>query len=676
MKNDDAYRILLDGYREARLEQPLSPSYEIVYINGELYHLYDAYYYTLDGDAGTRQTCVLCDGYPSEAGFSIHKTGDDEATGKSASDVVTMTRTGTGSYNAILLDDCEVDMAYAGNSRIIPVNFRLLVKPSGSTSSTIVTYDHPLDFYNGSWGMPSGGDSGSGILTREPCVDDRYFSCSSAHFEVDECYNSYSSFFKDRYMYFNMSDYTYSYSGEIPRYRYEYAYSENEDDCWSNPKIVGKTQIGTYSVHDWYRVNFAIGSPADIVVGQVNVEDVEGVLSGTVIDNWSRRDPILAMAGVCGRRSGSAWDNCRKECGDRNSLTQYSWAVEKRVCEGLYKGGPVIQERYVKISRSYPDGQFDLGVCGYWSMKFGDCAQYWNEIVKPGPVELVGDPWICSAAPAAPGSETFPACPAQSQDCYRWYVIYSEHEYCSTMSCGEQVLKEKHWYKSLDITTEYYSGKWDDKSFEFVKTPYTVSIKNLDCVDCSGNPDTSKTAYAVTSTGVYKRKVVGYRRFEAVDMNGYTAEDKIEDILSSYVPDMMCPSGAADCGDCLKYVMAMGAPSHVDIEYGNYRFRPLNGVYDGVYVGNVMVDPMYSGWTWSFITLEYQMDMKDLLSLPDIGDRRTVLSSGQLHGESAHPEFIQEHGTTVYDNIFVPFSTSYCPDTDLHPVILRLFPPC
>lgn len=593
MKNDDAYRILLDGYREARLESPLSPSYEIVYINGELYHLYDAYYHTLEGDDGTRKTCILCDGYSSENGFSIYEAGDDTATSKSASDLVTMTRTGGGSYTAIILDDCELDMAYAGNSRIVPVNFRLLVKPSGSTSSTVVTYDHPLDFYNGSWGRPSGGHSGRSVMTQEPCVDDRYYACSDAHFEVDECTGSYAGFFEDRYMYFNMADYTYHYSGTIPRYRYEYAYSEHVDDCWRGPEVVGKTQIGTYSVHDWYNANFAIGTPADIVVDQVNGEDVEGVLSGTVVDNWTKDKPVMAMAGVCGRRSGSASNSCSKQCQDRNSLKQYSWAVEKRVCEGLYKGGPVIQERYVTVERDYPDGQFELGVCGYWSMRHGDCVQYWNEVVKPGPVELYGDPWICSAAPAAPGSEVFSSCPSQSQDCYRWYAIYKDHEYCDTRSCGEQVLKEKYWYNAIDITAEYYSGKWDEKSFEFVKTPYKVEVQNLGCVDCSGNLDTSKKVYAVTSTGVYKRKVVGYRRFEAVDTNGYTSDDKIQDVLSSYTPDMTCPSGDADCGECLKYVTAMGA-SRVDISLG---LIGLDSAYP-LNLCDVTVDPMYAEWTF------------------------------------------------------------------------------
>ena len=216
MKNDDAYRILLSGYETCSVESAISPQFETVTIGGETYHLYNAPYYTLDGDPGTKSLCLLLDPTvftddidPATAFTLTFYDGGETGSGrfptieKTFSDAVVISASGKGDRRAFVLDDSVMtvstwDMALNGalnvyyqNRYILTLYARTLVKPSGSTAQTVVTYDHPLDFYAGLWSTRSSGGSSSNVFG--PCVSDVFYSCTGGRFTRSDCANSKSA---------------------------------------------------------------------------------------------------------------------------------------------------------------------------------------------------------------------------------------------------------------------------------------------------------------------------------------------------------------------------------------------------------------------------------------------------------------------------------------------------
>ena len=729
MKNDDAYRILLSAGVEAEeavhedLDSPmLSPSFEIVYINGEGYHLYNAYYHTLDGDDGQKQVCVVTD--DGRGSYRIHlEDGTDLS--KSRSDEISFD---DDSRKVLLLGDIDLDYVVSTSypDYGTPIEFysiRTLVK-AGSSAQNVVTYDHPFDFYNGVWNRSTTGSSGGFVSSFEfqfskPCLTGKYYACGSSggnggsgganapEFTIDDCVVGYSGMGKGRYYTFNRYKKSKSYGSEgesIPYYRHTYRYMTYADDVYSNPQEVSKQQIGTIDISSNTYISAVKKSAAKMIVQKTVNEEEETVwlpfYSGSTIDRYA-----LAIARDCGYGRTNMYGTCIGpghdpywECynaKESDSVTQYSWALFKRVCEGTFKNvGVTVQTKYGIITRDYPNGSWKLGGCGYESWQYGECLNVQSFIVRNDnwerdeegngcAVSLVGTPWICSEAPSAPGSTTWsPVCPEQSDECKKYFIIVKKEEYGSTSNCNSPVLAKLHWHEApIDITEEYMSGRYKKSNYEYSKIPYVIGTARANCVDCQGNPKKSDIMYTVNGNGPYRSQVVVFREYDSVDGNGVTAEEKISDVYDSISTGDVRTITVTQTGcACMKYVRAMGAEP-VYISLGNVC---LGGFTDGN--GNLVradtftpgveqVDGLYNGWTWDVVAVNSENGYTSILPVPLVN--LSVIGNGTLYGEFVDPEFIDENGTHVVTGIPVPYYGGNLRD-DPHyaDAFLKLTPPC
>ena len=492
----------------------------------------------------------------------------------------------------------ELDTSIAQSVNLMPYQWIRTIVRSDDDDAEVISYDYDLDDYKEYYKI-----SRSDSEDFDPC-DPPVYSFQETVTECPDTSSVSASVFvagRDGIVNLSILDDTKSdsYKHSLTRMNtcntYKYT-SFEENDIWEHPVLISSQPAGS----DTQVSSLLTKLNSYAVAGK----DIYGYLSG--YEYFPLEHKIGAY--TCGIFAFGWGFGCPWE-GRYPVIKQRCWALERQVCSGLFKtaDAPVVQSRHVIIERNFPYGDWNIGELFYDWWKDDDCILIESvfildgrEYAGGGVTSLVGEPWIMSPAPPAPGSTTWtPACPAEGE-CIKTYVLYADYTYCSTANCGGFEFKEKVKYAADEVTSGVIEG-WTDndimEEYSFVKQPYELSIDERQCYNCKTESYYTIRDYFVEPVSdPYRREVLGIYRFPGVDDQGYTAQDRIEEILSEYFDDTSCPSGS-NCKCYNRLPSGMGS--------WTMTLGTTNESNPRLDLSGVKVSSDYEEWTWELIETGY-----------------------------------------------------------------------